>query len=233
MKSITMHPQVSISQRIREDIVANVLPFGSRLTINMLAERYATSHTPVREALHELSGEGIVVTEPNRGAWVRAIDARFVAELMDLRAGIEARLARLAAERATPAQIATLREIEVRLEAHLADGDHAGALDANREFHGVINAAAASPASADIVSRHWLLLAALWQRYGYEPTRFDGVVNDHQHLIMAIAARDGHAAELIIGAHVMKSKQSLIQRLVDTPMDPAAPSRPGSTLTGR
>ena len=105
-----------IAQRIRTDIVAGVLPFGSRLTIDQLASRYETSHMPVREALRELVGEGIVVAEPNRGARVRTIDESFVSELMNVRAGIEGHLARRAAERATSQQIEQLWAIENELE---------------------------------------------------------------------------------------------------------------------
>ena len=47
-----------ICDRIRDDIVAGVLPFGSRLTLDQLSGRYATGHMPIREALRQLQGEG-------------------------------------------------------------------------------------------------------------------------------------------------------------------------------
>ena len=71
----------NIGQRIREDIVSGVLGFGERITIDALATRYQVSHMPVREALRELQGEGLVVSEPNRGARVRAIDVNFIDNL--------------------------------------------------------------------------------------------------------------------------------------------------------
>ena len=208
-----MSKQTDIASRIRGDIVDGILPFGSRVTIDQLAVRYQTSHMPVREALRQLSGEGIVVTEPNRGARVRTIDASFVAELMDLRAGIESHLARRAAERGSPAHLRQLRAIQARLEEHVAEKRYASVLAANLEFHNLINAMANSPDGADLVDRHWLLIAALWRRYGYGEERFTGVVDDHRHLLMAFEARDGLAAELIMGAHVMKSKQMLVRQI--------------------
>jgi DNA-binding GntR family transcriptional regulator len=65
---------VAICDRIREDIVSGALPFGSRLTLHRLATRYATGDMPVREALRQLQGEGLVVQTPNCGARVRAVD---------------------------------------------------------------------------------------------------------------------------------------------------------------
>ena len=205
-----------IAQRIRTDIVAGVLPFGSRLTIDQLASRYETSHMPVREALRELVGEGIVVAEPNRGARVRTIDESFVSELMNVRAGIEGHLARRAAERATSQQIEQLWAIENELEQNIEDGDYVAELAANRKLHTLINTIADSPDATIIVDRHWFLLAALWQQYGYGPDRFAGVANDHQHLILAFEAKDGKAAELIMIAHVMKSKQIMTRQMRQT-----------------
>lgn len=205
--------QTDMASQIRADIVDGVLAFGSRVTIDQLAVRYRTSHMPVREALRQLAGEGIVVTEPNRGARVRTIDADFVAALMDLRAGVEAHLARRAGECATDGEIAKLKAIQSRLEAHVAAKRYAAILAANLEFHNQINEMANSPDGAEIVDRHWLLIAALWRRYGYGEERFGGVTDDHRHLIMAFEARDGLAAELIMGAHVMKSKRMLIRQI--------------------
>ena len=45
---------IEICDRIRNDILAGTLPFGSRLTLNRLAARYATGEMPVREALRQL-----------------------------------------------------------------------------------------------------------------------------------------------------------------------------------
>ena len=63
--------KLDIGLRIRDDIIGWALRFGQRITIDALATRYGVSHMPVREALRELRGEGLVVIEPNRGARVR------------------------------------------------------------------------------------------------------------------------------------------------------------------
>src|SRR5438876_6200001 len=117
-----------ICDRVRDDIVAGALPFGSRLTLEQLATRYATGHMPIREALRQLQGEGLVVQAPNRGARVRAVDVEFVRNIFDLRIVIESMLARRAAERITPEEIATLEAMERAYEACIEARDFAGAL---------------------------------------------------------------------------------------------------------
>ena len=201
-----------IEQRLRNDIVAGDLAFGSRLIIEDLATRYGVSHMPIREALRILHGEGLVVIEPNRGARVRPLYRGFIEDLFDVRCAIETMLARRAAERRQPPQLEALRRAAAALEACVASGDHAAVPVASREFHRLINDAAGNPGALPIVDSHWLLLAALLKRYGYGDDRFQRVIEEHQHLIDAIERRDGHGAALLMGAHIEKAKSNLLKR---------------------
>jgi DNA-binding GntR family transcriptional regulator len=49
-----MTREIDISARIREDILGGELPFGARVTIAELAQRYGVSQMPIRMALSEL-----------------------------------------------------------------------------------------------------------------------------------------------------------------------------------
>ncbi|HEV8500093.1 MAG TPA: GntR family transcriptional regulator [Casimicrobiaceae bacterium] len=202
-----------VGLRMRDDIVAGVLSFGARITIDALATRYGTSHMPIREALRELQGEGLVVIEPNRGARVRTIDVDFVANLFEIRTALEVMLVRRAAERCTPRDITGLEAMEAVLEAHVAHGDYAGVVAENHRFHRTINLVAGNADALPIIDRHWMLLAALWRAHGYGAARFAGVANDHRNLIDALAAHDGEAASAIMGAHAAKAKLELMRRI--------------------
>ncbi len=202
-----------ICDRIRDDIVAGILPFGSRLTLDQLSSRYVTGHMPIREALRQLQGEGLVVQTPNRGARVRAVDVDFVRNIFDLRIAIESMLARRAAERMEPAMIAALEAAERQFESCVAAQDFAGALVANRTFHRIVNEAANNPEAAGILDRHWRLIAALWNLYGYGEERAAGVISDHHQLIRAFASRDADVAACLAMAHAAKAKQDLIARM--------------------
>jgi DNA-binding GntR family transcriptional regulator len=201
-----------IQNRLRSDIVSGTFGFGSRLMIDELATRYGVSHMPVREALRVLHGEGLVVIEPNRGAWVRPLHPNFVEDLFDVRLAMETMLARRAAERRTEQHLQRLREAEARLEALAAAGEIASVPLANREFHAVINDAAGNPNALAVVEHHWLLLAALLQRLGHPDERFQRVIDDHQHLIYALENRDAVAAATVMAAHIEKGKQNLVRR---------------------
>jgi DNA-binding GntR family transcriptional regulator len=203
----------AIGQRIRDDIVSGVLTFGERITMDALASRYGVSHMPVREALRELQGEGLVVMEPNRGARVRSIDADFLDNLFEIRTALEVMMARRAARRGRPSDIDELVAIEADLEKHIARRDYFAVVASNHAFHRTINRIADNRDAVPIIDKHWTLLAALWQNFGYGEARFAGVANDHRHLISAFEAHDGDAAELIMGAHATKAKRVLLDRV--------------------
>lgn len=208
-----MSPTTKIQQSILNDIVSGELPFGARLTIDELANRYGVSHMPIREALRELSGAGLLEIGSGRTARVRRMDPKFVENLFATRSALEVMLVRRAAQMMTPVALKTLREHEERLEACVAADNGAGVLDANREFHQTINAVADNPEAVTLVDRQWVLVTALWGRVGYGPERFAGMVSDHRHLIRAFAADDVDAASVIMGAHVLKAKYELLERL--------------------
>jgi DNA-binding GntR family transcriptional regulator len=208
---------LNVGLRIRDDIVGGALPLGSRITIDALASRYGVSHMPVREALRDLQGEGLVVIEPNRGARVRTIDARFVENIFEIRTALEVMMVRRAAQRATAPDIARLRSIENALEAEIAREDYAAVVSENRAFHREINRIADNADALPMLDRHWTLLAALWRNFGYGPQRFAGVANDHRHIIAAIEAHDEEAASAIMGAHAAKAKRELLVRIPVAP----------------
>jgi len=205
--------KLNIGLRIRDDIVSGALRFGERITMDALASRYGVSHMPVREALRELQGEGLVQIEPNRGARVRSIDSSFVENLFEIRTALEVMLVRRAAARCTHSDIAELQAIEDTLEQCIVAGDHALLVAENRRFHQAINRCAANADALPLVDKHWMLLAALWRHYGYGQDRFTGVANDHQNLIQALAAHDQEAAAMIMGAHATKAKLALLARI--------------------
>jgi DNA-binding GntR family transcriptional regulator len=206
-------PKLDIGQLIRDDILTGALRFGERITIDALATRYGVSHMPVREALRQLHGEGMVVIEPNRGAHVRHIDAAFVENLFEIRTALEVMMVRRAASRCTPEDVAELRAIETTLERHAANGDYAGVVAQNHTLHQTINRCAHNPDALPIINKHWMLLAALWRNFGHGPERFAGVANDHQHLISALEAHDQEAASTLMAAHANKAKREMLARV--------------------
>lgn len=214
MAGPTTTASIAIGDRIRDDIVAGALPLGGRLTLDHLASRYSVGHMPIREALRQLQGEGLVVLAPNRAARVRVVDVEFVRNIFDMRIAIEAMLARRAAERIEARHVARLEAIQSTFEAKARLRDYAALLRINREFHGVVSEAARNAEAEAVLDRHRRLIAALWTLHGYGEDRAAGVISDHRHIIAALAARDADVAASLAMAHAAKAKQALIARML-------------------
>lgn len=79
----------AIVRTMLTDVFQGRLRAGDRLVTQALANRFGVSHTPIREALIELAGIGVVSLLPNRGAVVRQITAREVREVCQVRRSLE------------------------------------------------------------------------------------------------------------------------------------------------
>jgi DNA-binding GntR family transcriptional regulator len=85
---------------IRDVLVARILdgtyPAGTQLKELTLAREFNVSQAPIREALRELEGSGLVASERYRGTRVRGADFEEMRESYELRATLEARAVELA-----------------------------------------------------------------------------------------------------------------------------------------
>jgi len=80
-----------IRATLRSDILTGKLRPGTKVNIDDLADRYETSHIPIREALIGLVSEGLVKREERRGFFVTAFTAEMLEELIKTRCWLEER----------------------------------------------------------------------------------------------------------------------------------------------
>ncbi|MGD0647182.1 MAG: GntR family transcriptional regulator [Acidobacteriaceae bacterium] len=91
----------SMAERVKQDILRRImngeLPPGTRLVELQIAKELNTSQGPVREALCELEGLELVVTEPYKGSRVREVTPQDIREAYMVRAMLENLAGQLAA----------------------------------------------------------------------------------------------------------------------------------------
>ena len=105
------------------DIVRGRIEFGAQLRPDTIAGQLDISTTPVREALHRMEADGLIVKLPYRGWFVREFTEQEVRELYEMRAALESFSVRLACERITGEELEWLREHQRIGEAALKTGD--------------------------------------------------------------------------------------------------------------
>lgn len=101
-----------MAAHLRQLIFEGELRQGERVRQDELAEELGVSRIPVREAIIALDREGWVTIEPHRGAFVQGLDEATVRDHYELLGLMYGLAARRAAERAEPAEVARLVELQ-------------------------------------------------------------------------------------------------------------------------
>jgi DNA-binding GntR family transcriptional regulator len=193
-----------VYETLRTEFVQGEWPFGQTFSGAELAERFGVSRRPVMDAVQRLEADGFVDIIPQVGCRVVLPEEARIRDNLELQAAIETPAARMAAERATPADVELLEAIHAETAAivEARDADAYPAL--NREFHALILEIAGNRAFASIAAKAGDLRA-----FYFHPHRYHEVVDvlpdrqaDHERILAAIRAHDPSAAETAMAAHL-------------------------------
>jgi DNA-binding GntR family transcriptional regulator len=185
------------------------LPPGSRLREAELAERFAISRTPVREALSRLETQGLVTHEPHQGAKVASLDYSQITELYFVRELLEGSAARLAAIHATGPETEVLQEMVLRDKALC--NKPADLARTNRAFHRQIYCCARNRFLNQMLENMRLSLILLAGTTLGMPERGAQSVEEHEAVVSAIRAHDSNAAEQAARRHIRNSLKERIR----------------------
>jgi DNA-binding GntR family transcriptional regulator len=124
--------------RIRDVLVSRILDgtyaAGTQLKELTLAREFNVSQTPIREALRELEGSGLVTSERFRGTRVRGADSAEMRESYELRTMLEVRSVKLAAPYSDKL-LGDFGEYLVEMDAAVKANDSERYIDAALGFH--------------------------------------------------------------------------------------------------
>lgn len=198
----------SVPDRLREDIISGVFPADGWLKTQELSQRYAVSTNPIREALHQLSGEGFVTISRHRGARVRSLDEAFVRNIFDIRTMIEPYLIRVFVEQAGPKDIEAARLFQQELER--VDDDQVEWDRLDEAFHGVMYNRHFNTEALAIRQRHGQVVRALARRYPINPARRRNVILDHLDILKAVEAGKVEEAIAVVERHARGAERHLL-----------------------
>jgi DNA-binding GntR family transcriptional regulator len=211
-------PVTDVASGIREAILSGQFVPNQRLIEADLSEQFAASRASVRAALAELANEGLIERVQNRGARVRAVSLAEAVEICEVRMVVEGLCAAKAAERATDADAAGLREIGDAMRAAVDSGDVLGYSRLNERLHRRVREISGQRTAAGVLERLRAQNVRHQFRLAMHPGRPQVSLPQHLGIIEAIAARDPDAAERAARAHL----RSVIETLPE--VDPGAAS---------
>lgn len=177
-----------VSDSLRRSILNGDLVGGTRLSLAEIASTFDVSTTPVREALRELSFEGLVRIDNYRGGVVTAVTKTEVEEIVRIRQVLEPMAAREAVEGMT-AEI--LDQARVILDEMAASDSWDVWVQGNRAFHRKIYDASSSRRLVSLIKSlqdtQVVFVSATLRK---SPMLKETATRDHNDMIEAIVSGD-------------------------------------------
>jgi DNA-binding GntR family transcriptional regulator len=194
----------SMAERVKQELLRRImngeLPPGSRLVELQIARELNTSQGPVREALCELEGLELVVTEPYKGSYVREVTPQDIREAYMVRAALE----NLAGQLAAPhfkGSIEPLKKTAGAILDAARKKDVTGYTRHDIQFHRLI----VEGASNRILLRNWNSLAfevRLQMRLSKGNVDLMAVQEAHWNIIDALDHGEGKKAGELLRKHI-------------------------------
>lgn len=226
-QSTTLSVPERLSVDIERVILDGQLAPGDRLPPEReLAELLGVSRVSIREALRELENRGLVDRKPGRGTIVlkpgersrvgdEALDAVAhlrpeLHDIMELRAIVEPPIARITASRATPRDLAQLRELVEAMEGETRSERYA---ELDRAFHQAIAQYAHNPL-LELINEQIAVQISPSRASRYQTQERRSISSAaHRRIYAAIADGDGDRAEHEARAHVLDISQQIARAL--------------------
>lgn len=188
--------------RLRTLIVEGELRPATRIHEGELGKALGVSRTPLREALKVLASEGLIELVQGRGAIVRKLTPKDVAEMLDVLTALETLAARLACRNASAGEIAQLRAVHDEMMEHYRTGNRLEYYWRNQAIHSGI---AEASGNALLASMHATIQARL-KRIRFigneEPRKWAAAVAEHEEMIAALETRDETRLVAIVARHL-------------------------------
>lgn len=214
-------PRTTLSEQIRatltQEILEGALSAGDRIDEQLIADRFKVSRTPAREALLQLSQEGLLELLPRRGAVVKAVTTREYIGMLEVLIALESLAAKLCVRRIGSGQKAALIDALENCKQAATDGEEQAYKEANAQFHGVIYDAAHNEVLVKEIQRIRERLAAARSHRLFSLARMRSSTMEHQAVMEAILAGDETAAAATMEHHISAGGNAFADVLASLP----------------
>lgn len=201
---------------IQSAIVKGEIAPGSKISEPELARAYGISRGPLREALHRLEGQKLLVRVPHVGARVVALSRTELSELYEIRESLEGLACRLAAVRMAPEEVEALRDV---LRAHERDeafqaGRGYYLQEGDFDFHYRIVQGSGNKMLIRLLCDELYQLARMYRiQHSTLPNRPGQAFAEHHRILDAIADGDGELAEMLMRRHIRTSRLNIERQI--------------------
>jgi DNA-binding GntR family transcriptional regulator len=205
-----------IVSQLRDFIVEEHLPPGSRIPERELCEKFGISRTPLREALKVIAAEGLIELLPNRGARVRQFSEADIRNLFEVLSGLDFVAGRLACARITDGAIAAIEKLHLEMYTYYLRRELADYFRINQKIHQAIIDAAANP----LLSANYANLNSIVRRLRYSANlvhrdRLGDAMREHEQIVDALKRRSADELGLLMFRHMQSKCEAVCEYLQD------------------
>lgn len=209
MSAITLTPKAlyeEVAEQLRQRIFRRELEPGSWIDELKIAEEFCISRTPLREALKVLAAEGLVTMKVRRGAYVTEMSEKDLRDVYHLLSLLESDAAGVVAERATPEQQQTLRDLHAELES--AAGNREAFFSVNERFHMALLDMADNRWRSQMVADLRKVMKLNRHNSLFKQGRIEDSLNEHRAILDAMLSRDAEGTRRAMQAHFAQGLQA-------------------------
>jgi DNA-binding GntR family transcriptional regulator len=193
-----------IVSRLRDDILSGRLAEGQHLSEAHLAGSFGVSRGTIREALVQLTDEGLLVARPNCGVRVAAPAPDSIrAVIVPIRRTIETHALRHFFDDITDDDFRAWEMILHKMEAACQEKDRAAAVEQDIAFHRSLLERAGQP---DLLAVWTTIVARIrnhfWRTHLSSKNKPIDVYSDHRALVAAFRDGDKEAAVKALEVHI-------------------------------
>ncbi len=212
-----MAPALTYSEKVanflKDMLLTGRLSPGDRVNEVALATELGVSRAPIREALHMLVAEGLVINKPQRGKFITPLTPEEIRNSYFIGAVLEGAAAAQCANNFNEDDFTRMQSIVAKMQNGAEKDYHMDRLaPLDTDFHNVIFDRINNPTLRDICKDSCLriskfLLFRHWQ-HAYNPQEF---YERHEKVFQAIRLRNALGIESIIREHYIESGKRLSQ----------------------
>jgi len=213
-KSSTATSKQIIYKALRQAIIMGHRKPGERFNVDEIARQFATSVTPVRDALQMLSHEGLVTIKPRSGYFVTRTTLKELRDMLDLRRILETAAIERAALRITPEQLEQLQNIHAGYTGD-DDASYDRYTSENRDFHYFLARASGNFELAEAIKRLHDRLARFMvlQRAGKSQEA------SHKRIVDCLKKNDVEGARQALVEEIDAARDAILDRVIQEEAD--------------
>ena len=202
-----------VYQKLRDSILTGGLPPGEKLIENDISRQLQISKTPIREAIRELSQEGLIVHTTRRGIHVIDFNHKDIDEIITLRAELESLGFIRASGNLTENDFAYLESRLFRLAECEQRQQYGEMAKADMEFHEHIMKKSGNSrllkAWKTIASQMQVLLTSI----DFYSLSSDYAQKNHMQILHILKHPDEGDVAQLIKEHILTSRKLILERV--------------------